>query len=182
MERKAAHQKTCGRRKCDTEFRALKRHLALGRYLTPTNVGSPSADTVKIGISESAKGTRPCRIVAGPPLSEEQLRLVTVGAAFGNCPSELDRKLIRKHWLEAEKEIEANGSFDDTVWLEIVSPDGVRCFVASRDDGFYQIGISDDAAGPFETRAFAESVAAHEATRSAWLHRNSRHREEITNG
>jgi hypothetical protein len=51
-----------------------------------------------------------------------------------------------------------------------------------RDDGRYQIGLTDDAAGPFETRSFAEAVAAHEATRSAWLRRNSRHREEITSG
>jgi hypothetical protein len=52
--------------------------------------------------------------------------------------------------------------------------------VHQREDGRYQIGLTEDAAGPFETRAFAESVAAHEATRSARLHRNSQHREEIT--
>jgi len=32
--------------------------------------------------------------------------------------------------------------------------------ICERDDGQYQIGIGDAAAGPFPTRAFAESVAA----------------------
>jgi hypothetical protein len=50
---------------------------------------------------------------------------------------------------------EADGHFEDIEWCEAISPDGVRCFVA---------------------------IAAHEIIRSAWLHRNSRHREGITNG
>jgi hypothetical protein len=32
--------------------------------------------------------------------------------------------------------------------------------VVERDDGLYQIGLHDDAAGPFESRKFAETVAA----------------------
>jgi hypothetical protein len=32
--------------------------------------------------------------------------------------------------------------------------------VYQRDDGYFQIGICDDAPGPFESRAFAEAVAA----------------------
>jgi hypothetical protein len=32
--------------------------------------------------------------------------------------------------------------------------------VVQRDDGFFQIGLHDDAAGPFESRRFAEMVAA----------------------
>jgi hypothetical protein len=31
--------------------------------------------------------------------------------------------------------------------------------VVEREDGLFQIGWHDDAAGPFESRAFAESVA-----------------------
>jgi hypothetical protein len=38
--------------------------------------------------------------------------------------------------------------------------------IIQRDDGRYQIGLTDDAPGPFPTRAFAESVAAHEAVRA----------------
>jgi hypothetical protein len=32
--------------------------------------------------------------------------------------------------------------------------------IIERDDGRYQIGLNDDAAGPFESRLFAEAVAA----------------------
>jgi hypothetical protein len=31
--------------------------------------------------------------------------------------------------------------------------------IVERDDGRYQIGLDDDAPGPFESRGFAESVA-----------------------
>jgi hypothetical protein len=34
--------------------------------------------------------------------------------------------------------------------------------VVERDDGLFQIGWHDDAAGPFENRQFAESVAVGE--------------------
>ncbi|MGV7218489.1 hypothetical protein [Bradyrhizobium sp. UFLA05-112] len=37
----------------------------------------------------------------------------------------------------------------------VVSPD-----VIQRDDGMFQIGVADDAPGPFESRAFAAAVAA----------------------
>jgi hypothetical protein len=46
--------------------------------------------------------------------------------------------------------------------------------IVQRDDGLWSIGWHDDAAGPFETRAFAEAVA-HEVARAEWLRRNSRH-------
>ena len=36
--------------------------------------------------------------------------------------------------------------------------------IFQRDDGAYEIGL--DGLGPFPTRAFAESVAAHEALRA----------------
>jgi hypothetical protein len=32
--------------------------------------------------------------------------------------------------------------------------------VFQRDDGLYQIGLTDDAPGPFESRMFAEAVAS----------------------
>jgi hypothetical protein len=41
----------------------------------------------------------------------------------------------------------------------IHSPPTVADFhVVQRDDGRYQIGIADDAPGPFETREFARAV------------------------
>jgi hypothetical protein len=35
--------------------------------------------------------------------------------------------------------------------------------ITQRDDGLYQLGLSDEADGPFPNRAFAEAVAAKEA-------------------
>lgn len=32
--------------------------------------------------------------------------------------------------------------------------------IVEHDDGFFQIGWHDDAPGPFESRAFAQAVAA----------------------
>jgi hypothetical protein len=37
------------------------------------------------------------------------------------------------------------------------SPDDA---IVQRDDGLWSLGWHDDAAGPFESRAFAEAVAA----------------------
>jgi hypothetical protein len=37
---------------------------------------------------------------------------------------------------------------------------GEVSIVAERDDGLFQIGFEDDAIGPFESRRFAEAVAA----------------------
>ena len=57
-------------------------------------------------------------------------RAIEAGSV-GDCPFELDRKLNRKHWREAERaEIEANGCFAEPEWREVISSDGVRCFVA----------------------------------------------------
>ena len=53
------------------------------------------------------------------------MRLATVGAAYGNCPFEYDRKNNRKHWDDG-------GYFTEPHWREVISADGVRCFVASE--------------------------------------------------
>jgi hypothetical protein len=39
--------------------------------------------------------------------------------------------------------------------------------VFQRDDGLWSIGITDDAPGPFESRAFAEAVALQNLPRSS---------------
>jgi hypothetical protein len=37
--------------------------------------------------------------------------------------------------------------------------------IHQRDDGMYEFGFGEDAAGPFETRLFAEAIASQMATR-----------------
>jgi hypothetical protein len=39
--------------------------------------------------------------------------------------------------------------------------------VYERDDGRYQIGLTDDAPGPFESRAFAVAIARRDHAASA---------------
>jgi hypothetical protein len=68
---------------------------------------------MKIGVNEGNQKRPTFRIVAGS-LTPQELRLATVG--------ELDRDLNRKHW-------QADGCFTEPEWLELTSPDGVRCFV-----------------------------------------------------
>jgi hypothetical protein len=43
---------------------------------------------------------------------------------------------------------------------EVARPDPL---VFERDDGLFQIGLGDDAPGPFESRRFAQAVAARTA-------------------
>jgi len=38
------------------------------------------------------------------------------------------------------------------------TPPVVPTLIIERDDGRYQLGIADDAPGPFETRQFAQAV------------------------
>jgi len=48
--------------------------------------------------------------------------------------------------------------------LQGVSPGTPKHFsIVQRDDGMWSIGWHDDAHGPFESRAFAEAVAARTA-------------------
>jgi hypothetical protein len=131
MERKSGTQKVCPRRRCSAQFRELKRHHLLGRYYARSGVSLASRTPISIGSDDGDQGRPTSRIVAGS-LTPDQLRLATIGAAFGACPFKLDRKLNRKHWLEAERaEIERSGYFEDTEWREVISSDGIRCFVTS---------------------------------------------------
>jgi hypothetical protein len=123
MERKPSSQKTCRRRHCSTQFRELKRHHLLGRYHAPARVNLASGTPISIGSDGGDQGRPTPRIVAGS-LTPDQLRLATVGAAFGSCPFEADRKNNRKHW-------DANGHFTEPEWREVSSFDGARCFIAS---------------------------------------------------
>lgn len=121
----------CHHPRCQSELAAKKRYGTLGRLvLGRKKLGSGTP--IKQALSEALKGRPTYRIVAGS-LPPEQLRLATIGAALGNCPFDLDRKLSRRHRLEDErKAIETSGHLEDTEWREVTSSDGVRCFVAAQ--------------------------------------------------
>jgi hypothetical protein len=112
-------------------FENLKRHHLLGRHQAPVRVNLASRTPIKQGVGGGGQGRPTYRIVAGS-LTPLQLRLATIGAAFGNCPFQHDRKLNRKHWDAAERApIEAGGYFTEPEWRDVVSTDGVKCFVTS---------------------------------------------------
>jgi hypothetical protein len=91
----------CGRRKCRTDFAALRRHDMLGcyhipemsikpgiegasethdRYPTPRTCISPPKTSIKSAIKNALGPDRPWLQVAGPKLTGDGLRLATVGA------------------------------------------------------------------------------------------------------
>jgi hypothetical protein len=75
MERATERQVLCGRRKCKSEFEALKAHEMLGRYHTSSAVISPTKNVDFIGSEQALKPDRPYRQVTGPRLSPTKFRL-----------------------------------------------------------------------------------------------------------
>ena len=103
MQRKAAHQLTCGRRKCASELRSLRAHHRLGRFRpetakwtkAPDNVNGTSENPMKIGVAERAKSGVGWRILAGPTVD---IRPATIGAE--DTVKAADRA-NRKFWRDA---------------------------------------------------------------------------------
>jgi hypothetical protein len=110
MERKRESQQLCGRRKCEGQFKTLKAHMMLGRYhaSTPTKNAGPvndpdaavdaSGNPIKPGTFSPLKTDRAWRQVAGPELSDRQLRLATTDA---NAVERSNRTTNRQHWRAA---------------------------------------------------------------------------------
>src|SRR5262249_30231080 len=70
----------CSRPACSAEYAALKRHEMLGTWAGSARAQGRSANPIKIGVPEADIVAPAYRIVAGPTLTSEQLRLATVGA------------------------------------------------------------------------------------------------------
>ena len=109
MERKRESQQLCGRRKCEGQLKTLKAHMMLGRYHpgTPAENAGPVNDPdaavdatghpIKPGTFSPLKTDRAWRVVAGPELSDRQLRLATVDAGA----VERSNRTNRQHWRAA---------------------------------------------------------------------------------
>jgi len=113
MERKTEKQQLCGRRKCEAEYRSLKAYGILGRYhpSTPKKadsahhtpaVASDARNPHEMGTSLRPLGDRTrdqgWRQIAGPRLTDRDLRLVVVGAE--DAVKAADRA-NRKFWRDA---------------------------------------------------------------------------------
>jgi hypothetical protein len=132
----------CKKAACRNVF---SRTFAGGRYLTPSAPSYPSKTPDFIGPKEALKPDRAWRIIAGPALTASQLHCATApdGEIVGGKPTwdgggderieAQNRKPLKAHFanLKAaeDAEIEANGYFTDPEWREVISPDGVFCYV-----------------------------------------------------
>jgi hypothetical protein len=79
------------------------------------------------------------RQVAGPPLTPNQFHCATVADGPGDKWNDGGFERIEAKNRAALKaaeqaEIEANGEFTEPGWREVISPDGIRCFVTRFSD------------------------------------------------
>ena len=108
-------------------------------------VKDPLENPIKLGLREADKYGRRWKFVAGT-LSPTAFYCATVpdgpgckweGGSFERIEAQ-NRAALKSlsAMLRAaeEAEIEANGYFNEPDWREVVSPDGVRCFVTSAND------------------------------------------------
>jgi hypothetical protein len=79
MVRKTEAQQLCGKPRCNSAFKTLKAHFALGKYHPSTIAVSEARNPHEMGTSLRLKTGRGWRIVAGPELTERELHLATVG-------------------------------------------------------------------------------------------------------
>lgn len=143
MERKSAHQQVCGKRKCRNQLGALKGYHGMGKFSggprLPADGKTDIANPIKQGVSVGGGW----RHVAGPPLTATEFRCATLpdgpnlgwsGGSFERIEAENRRALIKAGVIIDRKadraEVEANGYFTEPYWQEIVSSDGVRCYIA----------------------------------------------------
>jgi hypothetical protein len=131
----------CKKAKCEAAYR---RGVGRDRYVTPGTQKLPSEVPENKGPKPPVgPNQRPWRIAAGN-LSPTQFRAAIVpdgpgcrweGGFFQRTEAK-NKALLDEHFAKLkaaeEAEIAANGEFVDTEWREVISPDGVRCYVAQR--------------------------------------------------
>jgi hypothetical protein len=114
IDRKTQNQKVCGSRKC----RAVLRR-GIDSLICRSESNSLDISRPEIAI----KPDRGWAAVAGPSLSASAFRCASIP---DGSSARIEAK--NKAALEAAK-VEANGYFTEPDWQEVISPDGVRCFV-----------------------------------------------------
>jgi hypothetical protein len=146
---------------------AFLRSFSGGGYLTPSAPSYRSKTPDFVGPKEALKPDQAWRVIAGPALTASQLHCATLpdgeimdgkptwgGGSYERIEAQ-NRRLLERHFAETktaeEAEIEANGYF---TWREVISPDGVLCYVtrfrplAKNVSGSGQRPIPDDLSIP----------------------------------
>ena len=141
MPRNAGHQKVCHRAKCKGAWR-LK--LVTSRFLGTRTIPdiTPLRSEPLSGLRERDSSGRAWHVVAGS-ISPVAFHCATVpdgpgckwvGGSYERIEAE-NRRALKAHFAEQARkeqaEIEANGY--EPEWREVISPDGVKCFVTRFD-------------------------------------------------
>jgi len=100
MERKRESQQLCGRRKCKSQFAALKARFLLGRYHPSSHALDASRNPTKPGTFSPLKSDRGWRQVAGPKVD---VRLATIWA---DDAVKHANRTNRKYWFDAGESAE----------------------------------------------------------------------------
>jgi hypothetical protein len=137
MERKRESQQLCGRRKCKSQFAALKAGFLLGRYHPSSPALDASRSPIKPGTFSPLKHDRPWRQVAGPAAD---MRLATVRADHAVKHAD---KVNRRHWADASAaaliqrhhapvNIVGGYKFPNAPQIELTADTGMRTAEASQ--------------------------------------------------
>jgi hypothetical protein len=136
MARKTEQQLVCGKRRCRN---ALQARQSLGRYLASSNGVSALENPIKPGIKIDGAVDRPWRIVAGQELTPSQFHCAAV-ADGPDCQwkgGEYERLEARNRAALKAAGLELplpGGEFTEPEWHEVISQDGVQCFVTRFRD------------------------------------------------
>jgi hypothetical protein len=130
-------RKLCKKPQCRSVFTLGE---GFGRYHEAATRKPIQETPVNIDALRAPKAPR-WRLIAGAGLTPSQLHCATIpdgpggqweGGSFERIEAQ-NRALLKAHSTALKKaeetEIEANGYFTEPEWKEIISPDGVKCFV-----------------------------------------------------
>ena len=134
MERKAGNQKVCRKSKCRNAWKA---GLGFGRFAESTRSSSHSKQTQEVPANQSIlseskpvdRPHRPWRQIAGPPLTASQFHCAILPGIAMDEVLRIEAKNKAALKTAEQAEIEADGYFAEPEWREVISPDGVKCFV-----------------------------------------------------
>ena len=120
----------CNKAKCRN---AWKTGLGFGKFAdSSADASSAKSSQVApdfIDLKPAGKAARPWFIVAGPPLTPSQFHCATLPGTAMDDVKRIEAKNRAALKAAEQAEIEASGEFTDPDWREVISPDGVRCFV-----------------------------------------------------
>jgi hypothetical protein len=131
FDRKTENQRVCRRAKCHSEFRRDRARFLGGRYPSGPLADISPKSARKMGAYKPPFGGRPWRQVAGPDLGPNFSAAVVPDGP--NCQwkgGTFERlEAQNRALLAAAEQAEIDGNFGEPDWREVISPDGVKCFV-----------------------------------------------------